>query len=62
MSARLGGDRMEALDRLGAKAAALPEDERASYFFLCMAVLASNAPEVLHFILDRADERLDGAS
>ena len=62
MSARLAGDRMEALERLGTKAASLPVEDRAAYFFLCMAVLASNAPDVMHFILDRADERLESAS
>lgn len=55
---RLAADRAEALDRLGEKCSTLPEGERAAYLFLCMAILGNNAPEVLHFILDRADERL----
>lgn len=55
-------DQMEALDRLGAKCAALPEDERAPYLLLCMAILASHAPEVLNFLFDRADERLEASA
>jgi len=47
-----------ALNRLIAKSASLPDDERAAYMVLCLAILANHAPEVLHFILDRADERL----
>ena len=56
----LTADRQEALDRLGEKCLALPEDERAPYMLLCMAILANHAPEVMHFLLDRADERLEG--
>lgn len=52
-------DRGEALERLSAKVAATPQDEVASYLLLCMAILAHNAPDVVTFLMDRADARLD---
>lgn len=49
-----------ALDRLGNKAATFDTTEqRAKYLFLCLAILGGNAPDVLTFILDRADERTE---
>lgn len=51
-------DRGEALDRLNDRVKALPVDDRAPYLLLCLALLASAAPDVLTFLMDRADERL----
>lgn len=54
-------DRGEAMERLTAKLNELEPDEVGAYFLLCMAILASNAPDVVTFLLDRADERLNEA-
>ncbi|WP_325598662.1 hypothetical protein [Nocardioides sp.] len=48
-------DRGEAMDRLTRTVQALPEDEQAPYLLLALAFLASHAPDVLAFLLDRAD-------
>lgn len=62
--ARMTADRAEALDRLTTRMKCFePGDgELAAYFIVCMAILGNNAPEVLHFILDRANEQLGFAS
>ena len=52
-------DRGEALTRLTEITTTLAEDEVAPYFLLCMAVLAKNAPDVAHFVMDRADASLE---
>lgn len=51
-------DSEAAVDRL-AEYAARHDDpaERAQHLFLALGILAWNAPEVLHFILDRANEQ-----
>jgi hypothetical protein len=54
-------DRGEALERLTTKVQALPEDEVTPYLLLCMAILARNASDVVTFLMDRADARLDDA-
>ncbi|HXH77290.1 MAG TPA: hypothetical protein VNJ48_02185 [Nocardioides sp.] len=43
------------MDRLTRTVQALPEDEQAPYLLLALAFLASHAPDVLAFLLDRAD-------
>ena len=45
------------VDRLAAKHDALGAEEFAKYAFLAFSLLAFQAPEVVDFILDRADER-----
>lgn len=48
------------LDRLGQTASAFDTTEqRAQYLFLALALLGSSAPDVLAFVLDRADERME---
>lgn len=51
-------DRGEALQRL-TDTLRDPDIDQGSYFYLCMALLATNAPDVATFIMDRTDERLD---
>lgn len=49
----------DALDRLANRAGEFTTtDQRSRYLFLCLAILGSSAPDVLAFILDRADERM----
>ncbi len=54
-------DNGEALERLTAKLDELDSDEVGAYFLLCMAILAKQAPDVVTFVLDRADAALDRA-
>jgi hypothetical protein len=54
-------DRGEALSRLTDRLQSLPADEHAAYMTLMLAILAKNAPDVLTFLLDRADAALDAA-
>lgn len=53
-------DQRQALDRLGNKLAAMPGEDHAAYMFLALSILGQNAPDVLTFLLDRADAKLDG--
>jgi hypothetical protein len=48
----------QGLDRLAATVEPMTHKQRAEYLFLALAILGSNAPDVLAFILDRADERM----
>lgn len=52
-------DRGEALTRLTEKVQTLPADEVAPYLLLCFAILARTAPDVMTFLMDRADAKLD---
>lgn len=45
------------IDRLAAKRQALGAEDFAAYGFLVLGLLDHQAPDVLAFILDRADER-----
>ena len=54
-------DHGEALERLTAKINELGDDELGAYLLLCMAILAKNAPDVVTFLLDRADQSLANA-
>jgi uncharacterized membrane protein len=45
------------VDRLAAKHKELGAEDFAAYAFLTLGLLAHHAPEVVAFILDRADER-----
>ena len=49
-------DRGEAMERLVTTVAALPEEDRTPYLLLVCGYLAGSAPDVLTFLLDRADE------
>lgn len=51
-------DNGEAMERLTTKLKELGHDEVGAYFLLFMAILAKNAPDVLTFLMDRADTRL----
>lgn len=49
-------DQRAALDRLAEKVSGLPEEDRAPYLFLCLAILGGNALEVMHACLaEQAD-------
>lgn len=54
-------DRGEALNLLTDRLRALPADEHAAYMVLMLGILARNAPDVLTFLLDRADAALEAA-
>ncbi|WP_332645074.1 hypothetical protein [Aeromicrobium sp.] len=47
-----------AIDRLATKRVDLGAEGFGAYAFLVLSILAGQAPEVIEFILDRADERL----
>ena len=47
-----------ALDRLAAKREALGAEDFGAYAFLMLGLLAHQAPDVVQFVMDRADERL----
>lgn len=51
-------DSKAAMDRLATKRGEVGAEDFAPYAFLALGFLAWNAPEVLHFIFDRADEAL----
>ena len=48
-----------AIDRLAATRADLGAEDFAAYAFLVLGILGHHAPDVLAFILDRADERIE---
>lgn len=50
-------DSQAALDRIAARLADRDATEGRAYLFLAFAILAYQSPEVVEFILDRADER-----
>jgi hypothetical protein len=58
--ARMSADSGEALERLTKRLQSFePGDtELGMYFLVCLSILAKNAPDVLHFLLDRANEAL----
>lgn len=49
-------NRGEVLDRLTTKITDLPADDVAPYLLLVVGLLAKNAPDVLDFLMDRADQ------
>lgn len=48
-------DRGEAQERLTARVQGLPEDLQTPYLLVVCSILATNAPDVLTFLMDRAD-------
>lgn len=49
-----------AIERLIGEVRDLDDDrDRVGYLLLVLGLLAGNAPEVLHFLLDRAKERIE---
>lgn len=48
-----------AIERLTRQVDALKEDERWPYLFALIGMLAGNAPDLLHFLMDRVEERVD---
>lgn len=48
-------DRGEAMERLTTTVTELPEGERTPYLLIVLGILATNAPDVLMFLLDRSD-------
>lgn len=50
-------DSRAAVDRLAAKRTDLGAEDFGAYAFLVLGLLAGHAPEVVQFVLDRADER-----
>lgn len=55
MAGQTRPDRGEAMERLISTVQGLPEEEQAPYLLLVLAFLAQHAPDVLTFLLDRAD-------
>lgn len=51
-------DSERAVDRIAAKRKELGAEDFAAYAFLALGLLGYQAPDVLHFILDRTDERV----
>lgn len=51
-------DQRAALDRLGKKLSEMEGKDHAGYMFLVLGILGSYAPDVLQFLMDRADEKL----
>ena len=49
-----------AVERIAAKCKELGDEDFGTYAFLALGFLAWNAPDVLHFIFDRADAQLGG--
>lgn len=49
-------DTARAIERLADKRTDLGVEDFSAYIFLAFGILASQAPEVVEFILDRADE------
>lgn len=47
-----------AVDRVAAKRQELGAEDFGAYAFLVLGMLAHHAPEVVAFVMDRADERL----
>lgn len=48
-----------AIERLAQQVQALKDDERWPYLFALVSMLAGNAPNTLHFLMDRVEERVD---
>lgn len=46
-----------AIDRVAAKRRELGAEDFGAYAFLVLGILAGQAPEVVEFVMDRADER-----
>lgn len=55
-------DSRSAHDRLADKRQELGPEDFAAYAFLALAMLGWSEPDVLHFILDRADTITGGSS
>lgn len=53
---------MSAVTRVATKRQELGVDDFSAYAFLALSLLAWQAPEVVEFILDRADEKLRGSN
>lgn len=46
------------MDRLAGRLEPMTHEQGRAYLFLAFAILANQAPEVVAFILDRADEQV----
>lgn len=51
-----------AIDRVVEKRIELGAEDFSAYAIVALSILASDAPEVVEFILDRTDERTEPAS